>query len=60
MVDALKRRIDAASKYVPLERLCLGPQCGFSCGFAGSPLTDEAQLAKMRLVVEVARDVWNT
>jgi 5-methyltetrahydropteroyltriglutamate--homocysteine methyltransferase len=57
--DALKRRIAEASKHADLDRLCVGPQCGFSCGFAGSPLTYDAQVAKMRRLVEVARDVWN-
>lgn len=56
--DELKRRIDEAAKIMPLDRLCLGPQCGFSCGFAGSDLSYEAQCAKMRRIVEVARQVW--
>jgi 5-methyltetrahydropteroyltriglutamate--homocysteine methyltransferase len=56
--DELKRRIDEAAKVMPLERLCLGPQCGFSCGFAGSSLTYDAQVRKMERIVEVARDVW--
>jgi 5-methyltetrahydropteroyltriglutamate--homocysteine methyltransferase len=56
--DALKRRIDEAAKVVPLDRLCVGPQCGFSCGFAGSPLTYDSQVAKMRRLTELARDVW--
>jgi 5-methyltetrahydropteroyltriglutamate--homocysteine methyltransferase len=57
--DELTRRIDEAAKIVPLDRLCLGPQCGFSCGFAGSTLTYEAQVQKMQRIVEVARTVWN-
>ena len=57
--DELKSRIGEASRYVPLESLCLGPQCGFSCGFAGSPMTYESQTQKLRRIVEVARDVWN-
>lgn len=57
--DELKRRIDQAGKYMDLDRLCLGPQCGFSCGFAGSPITYQDQLAKLGRIVEVARDVWN-
>jgi 5-methyltetrahydropteroyltriglutamate--homocysteine methyltransferase len=57
--DELKRRIDEAARYVPLDRLGLAPQCGFSCGFAGSPLTYDAQVQKMRRIVEVARDVWD-
>jgi len=57
--DELKSRIDEASRYVPLDRLCLGPQCGFSCGFAGSPMTYESQTQKLQRIVEVARAVWN-
>jgi 5-methyltetrahydropteroyltriglutamate--homocysteine methyltransferase len=57
--DELKRRIEAATKYMPLDRLALGPQCGFSCGFAGSPMTYDAQTRKLERIVEVARDVWN-
>jgi len=56
--DALKRRIDEASKYVPLEQLCLSPQCGFSSTVHGNAIAVEAQRAKLRLVVEVAQDVW--
>ena len=57
--DELKSRIDEASRYVPLDRLCLGPQCGFSCGFAGSPMNYESQTQKLQRIVEVARAVWN-
>ncbi len=56
--DALKRRIDEAAKYVPLEQLCLSPQCGFSSTVEGNALTIEEQNAKLRLVVETAREVW--
>jgi 5-methyltetrahydropteroyltriglutamate--homocysteine methyltransferase len=56
--DELKRRIDEAAKYVPLERLCLSPQCGFSSTVEGNALTIEEQNAKLRLVVETAREVW--
>jgi methionine synthase II (cobalamin-independent) len=56
--DALKRRIDEAAKYVPLEQLCLSPQCGFSSTVHGNALTIEEEKAKLRLVVEVAREVW--
>jgi 5-methyltetrahydropteroyltriglutamate--homocysteine methyltransferase len=58
--DELKRRIDEATKYMPLDRLALGPQCGFSCGFAGSPMTYDAQLKKLERIVNVAREVWGT
>jgi Methionine synthase II (cobalamin-independent) len=56
--DVLKRRIEEASKFVPLEQLCLSPQCGFSSTVDGNALTHEEQVAKLRLVVEVAQDVW--
>ncbi len=56
--DALKRRIDEAAKYVPLDQLCLSPQCGFSSTVEGNALTVEEQEAKLRLIVEVAADVW--
>jgi 5-methyltetrahydropteroyltriglutamate--homocysteine methyltransferase len=56
--DELERRIDEAAKYVPLEQLCLSPQCGFSSTVDGNALTIEEQKAKLRLVVETAREVW--
>jgi 5-methyltetrahydropteroyltriglutamate--homocysteine methyltransferase len=56
--ESLKRRIDEAAKYVPLEQLCLSPQCGFSSTVEGNALSLEEQVAKLRLVVEVAQDVW--
>jgi 5-methyltetrahydropteroyltriglutamate--homocysteine methyltransferase len=56
--DGLKRRIDEAAKYVPLEQLCLSPQCGFSSTVDGNALTTAEQSAKLRLVVETAREVW--
>jgi 5-methyltetrahydropteroyltriglutamate--homocysteine methyltransferase len=56
--DDLKRRIDEAAKYVPLEQICLSPQCGFSSTVEGNALTLEEQIAKLRLVVETAREVW--
>ena len=56
--DDLKRRIEEATKYVPLEQLCLSPQCGFSSTFEGNDLTGDQQRAKLDLVVSVARDVW--
>ncbi|HEU0216567.1 MAG TPA: 5-methyltetrahydropteroyltriglutamate--homocysteine S-methyltransferase [Stellaceae bacterium] len=56
--DELKRRIDEAAKYVPLEQLCLSPQCGFSSTVDGNALTLEEQRAKLCLVVETAREVW--
>ena len=56
--DELKRRIDEAAKYVPLEQLCLSPQCGFSSTVDGNALSIEEQKAKLRLVAETAREVW--
>jgi 5-methyltetrahydropteroyltriglutamate--homocysteine methyltransferase len=56
--DALKRRIDEAAKYVPMEQLCLSPQCGFSSTVHGNDIAVEAQRAKLKLVVEVAREMW--
>jgi 5-methyltetrahydropteroyltriglutamate--homocysteine methyltransferase len=56
--DTLKRRIDEAAKYLPLDQLCLSPQCGFSSTHEGNLLTEEQQFAKLRLVVETAREVW--
>jgi len=56
--DQLKRRIDEASQYVPLDQLCLSPQCGFSSTVEGNTLTYDEEVAKLRLIVDVARDVW--
>ncbi|HEX4520665.1 MAG TPA: 5-methyltetrahydropteroyltriglutamate--homocysteine S-methyltransferase [Gaiellaceae bacterium] len=56
--DDLKRRIEEASKYVPLDQLCLSPQCGFSSTVEGNALTIDDELAKLRLVVETAAEVW--
>ncbi len=56
--DDLKRRIDEAAKYVPLEQLCLSPQCGFSSTVEGNDLTQDEEIAKLRLVVETAAEVW--
>jgi 5-methyltetrahydropteroyltriglutamate--homocysteine methyltransferase len=54
----LRRRIDEASRYVPLERLCLSPQCGFASTAPGNPLTVDDQRRKLELVVSVAGQVW--
>lgn len=56
--DDLKRRIDEAARHVPLEQLCLSPQCGFSSTVEGNTLSAEQQWAKLRLVVETAAEVW--
>jgi 5-methyltetrahydropteroyltriglutamate--homocysteine methyltransferase len=56
--DDLKRRIEEASEYVPLEQLCLSPQCGFSSTVEGNSLTLDEEIAKLRLVIETAQEVW--
>jgi 5-methyltetrahydropteroyltriglutamate--homocysteine methyltransferase len=56
--DDLKRRIDQAAKFVPLEQLCLSPQCGFSSTVEGNALTIDEEIAKLALIVETAREVW--
>ncbi len=56
--DDIKRRIDEATKFVALDQLCLSPQCGFASHTAGNVLSEDQQWAKLRLAVEVARDVW--
>jgi 5-methyltetrahydropteroyltriglutamate--homocysteine methyltransferase len=56
--DHLKRRIEEASKYIPLDQLCLSPQCGFSSTVEGNALTVEEEMAKLALIVETAREVW--
>jgi 5-methyltetrahydropteroyltriglutamate--homocysteine methyltransferase len=56
--DDLKRRIDEAAKLVPLDQLGISPQCGFSSTVLGNKLTIEDEVAKLRLVVQVAKDVW--
>jgi 5-methyltetrahydropteroyltriglutamate--homocysteine methyltransferase len=56
--DELKRRIEAASKYLNLDQMCLSPQCGFASTEEGNALTEDEQWAKLARVVEVARDVW--
>jgi 5-methyltetrahydropteroyltriglutamate--homocysteine methyltransferase len=56
--DTLKRRIEEASRFVPLDQLCLSPQCGFSSTVEGNALTFDEEVAKLRLIVETAADVW--
>jgi 5-methyltetrahydropteroyltriglutamate--homocysteine methyltransferase len=56
--DDLKRRIEEAATYVPLEQLCLSPQCGFSSTVEGNNLTRDEQIAKLDLVVQTAAEVW--
>ena len=56
--DAIKRRIDEATKYVALDQLCLSPQCGFASTEEGNILAEEEQWAKLRMIVELAAEVW--
>ncbi len=56
--DDIKRRIDEATKYVALEQLCLSPQCGFASTEEGNILAEDAQWAKLRMIVELADEVW--
>jgi methionine synthase II (cobalamin-independent) len=56
--DDLKRRIEEATKYTGLDQLCLSPQCGFASTEEGNTLAEEEQWAKLRMIVEVAEEVW--
>ena len=56
--DQIKRRLDEAAKYAPLEQLALSPQCGFSSTLDGNDLSEAEQFAKLRLIAEVAKEVW--
>jgi 5-methyltetrahydropteroyltriglutamate--homocysteine methyltransferase len=57
--DDIKRRIDEATKYVALDQLCLSPQCGFASTEEGNILTEDEQWAKLRMIVEIANEVWS-
>jgi 5-methyltetrahydropteroyltriglutamate--homocysteine methyltransferase len=57
-VDELIRRVDEASRHLPVEQLALSPQCGFASGIAGNVLSEDEQWRKLERVVEVARVVW--
>jgi 5-methyltetrahydropteroyltriglutamate--homocysteine methyltransferase len=57
--DAVKRRIDEATRFAPLDQFCLSPQCGFASTEEGNILTEEAQWAKLREIVEIAHEVWS-
>lgn len=58
--DDLKKRIDAAAKHAPLERLALTTQCGFASSIVGNPLTEDDEYAKLELIVDVATDIWGS
>jgi len=57
-VDDLRSRVDAAAKYVPLERLAISPQCGFASDVVGNLIGEEDQRLKLERVVEAARKIW--
>jgi 5-methyltetrahydropteroyltriglutamate--homocysteine methyltransferase len=57
-LDALKRRVDEAARYIDLDRLAIGPQCGFASTVAGNPVTEDDERRKLALVVEAARQFW--
>ena len=56
--DMIKRRIEQATKFVPLDQLCLSPQCGFASSEEGNLVAEEEQWAKLRMIVEIAEEVW--
>jgi len=56
--DAIKRRIEEAARFMPLDQICLSPQCGFASSDEGNILAEEEQWAKFRLIVELADEVW--
>jgi 5-methyltetrahydropteroyltriglutamate--homocysteine methyltransferase len=56
--DDIKRRLDEASKYAPLDQLCLSPQCGFASTEEGNVLTEDQQWAKLKMIVDISREVW--
>jgi 5-methyltetrahydropteroyltriglutamate--homocysteine methyltransferase len=56
--DDLKRRIDEAAKFVPLDQICLSGQCGFSSTVEGNALTYDEEVAKLRLIADVAHQIW--
>ena len=56
--DDIKRRIDEATKYIALDQLCLSPQCGFASTEEGNVLAEDEQWAKLRMIVELSKEVW--
>ena len=57
--DAIKRRVDEASRYVPMEQLCLSPQCGFASAVQGNLLSEDDQQRKLAMVVELGDEIWS-
>jgi 5-methyltetrahydropteroyltriglutamate--homocysteine methyltransferase len=58
--DAVRRRIDEAAKIMPLDNLCLSPQCGFASSYRGNPVSEDIERRKLELVVQVAGEVWGS
>ncbi len=58
--DELKRRIDEATRYVPFDQIAISPQCGFASGEKANKLTFEEEIAKLKLIVDVAREMWGS
>jgi len=56
--DDIKRRIDEATKFAPLDQLCLSPQCGFASTEEGNVLAEDEEWAKLRMIVELAQELW--
>ena len=56
--DEIKRRIEQAAKFIDIDQLCLSPQCGFASTEEGNVLAEEEEWAKLRMIVEVADEVW--
>jgi 5-methyltetrahydropteroyltriglutamate--homocysteine methyltransferase len=56
--DELRRRIDEAAKFIPLEQLCLSPQCGFASTEEGNILSEGEQWAKLAMIVELSEEIW--
>ena len=56
--DDIKRRLEEATQYVALDQLCLSPQCGFASTEEGNVLAEDEQWAKLKMIVEIAREVW--
>jgi len=58
-LDVLKRRTEEAAQYIDLDRLAIGPQCGFASTVAGNPITEADERAKLALVVKAAKEIWS-
>jgi 5-methyltetrahydropteroyltriglutamate--homocysteine methyltransferase len=58
-LDGIKRRVEEASRAIDVDRLAIGPQCGFASTVAGNPLSEADQRAKLALVVRIAAEIWS-